>query len=73
MMRALWMSVSGPDEGGRQHPEGRHRQTEVSDCGVSGGAEESDGEDEGECQEHQELHCESEKQTEVLPLKAAVL
>lgn len=52
----VMMCVSGPGEGGRQQPEGRHQQTQVSDCGVSRGAEDSDGEDEGECQAHQELH-----------------
>lgn len=50
-----WLTGSG--EGGRQHPEGGHRQTQVPDCGVSRGAEESDGEDEGERQEHQDLNC----------------
>lgn len=49
--------VSGSGEGGPQQPEGGHRQTQVSDCGVSRGAEGSDGEDEGKCQEHQEFHC----------------
>lgn len=50
------MCVSGPGEGGHQQPEGRHQETKVSDCGFSRGAEESDGEDEGERQAHQELH-----------------
>ena len=57
MKRAcVCVCVSGPGEVGRQQPEGRHRQTQVSDRGVSRGAEESDGEDEGERQEHQALH-----------------
>lgn len=50
------MCVLGPIENGRQRPEGRHQQTQVSDCGVARGAEDSEGEDEGECQENQELH-----------------
>lgn len=50
------MCVLGPTEGGRQRPEGRHQQTQVSDCGVAGGAEDSEGEDEGERQENQEFH-----------------
>lgn len=50
------MCVSDPAEGGCQQPEGRHQQTQVSDCGVSRGAQESDGEDEGECQEYKDLH-----------------
>lgn len=49
--------VSGSGEVGPQQPEGGHQQTQVSDCGVSRGAEGSDGEDEGKCQEHQEFHC----------------
>lgn len=44
--------VTGPDEGGCQQPEGRNWQTQVPDRGVPGGAEEPDGEDEGERQEH---------------------
>lgn len=57
--------VSGPGKGGCQQPEGGHRQTQVSDCGVSWGAEESDGEDEGERQEHQDIHCELKAETNV--------
>jgi len=63
--------MSGPGKSGFEQPEGGHRQAEVSDRGVSRRAEESDGEDEGECQEHQELYSELERQCSwrYLPIK----
>lgn len=65
------LCASGPGEARCQQPEGRHQQTEVSDRGVSRGAEEPDGEDEGECEEHEELH--REWRTSLTPKAAALM
>lgn len=58
---SVLFDVPGPGEGGRQQPEGGHRQTQVSDCGISRGTEESTGEDEGEHQDQQDVHREFQK------------
>lgn len=54
----VFFDAPGPGEGEHQQPKGGDRQIQVSDCGITRRAEEPVGEDEGEHQVHQDVHCE---------------